>query len=367
MTDASGTHGSASTVQMFGGGASNGGECAAFDASGNLVSTGAPCGSASGPGGTANHATVFTAQTSVTIAGGSHQMGTANLIVECYDDATPARGIEPDSVTVDPTTFDVTVAFTQPQSGRCVVNGSGGPGVTTVGGDISGDASSATVVAIQNRLVSSAAPAAGQGLIWDAVLSQWKPGAVVASEHTELRVTYKTPTALAIGEDCTQSSPCNVRFSDRIYTFIAGATVTIASGTGTAYLYVTPDGALTVGHGLSLTCASCSLAPGTNYFPPDSLPLATWSAASGTWDSTGGSDRRSFLSATVLAAGTGIVISATAGRTTVAVDTAVTGLRVAPPVTPASACTTGEWASDPSYFYTCVGTDSWRRAAVASW
>jgi len=52
-------------------------------------------------------------------------------------------------------------------------HGSGGPGVTTVGGDISGDASSATVVAIQNRLVSSAAPAAGQGLIWDAVLSQW--------------------------------------------------------------------------------------------------------------------------------------------------------------------------------------------------
>ncbi len=365
LTDASGKHGSASSVQMFGGGSTNAGECATFDASGNLISTGTPCGS--GSGGTANHATVFTTQSSVTIAGSSHQMGTANLIVECYDGGTPARKIEPDSVTVNPASYDVTVAFTQPQSGKCVVNGSGGSGITTVGGDISGSASSATVVAIQNRPVSSAAPAAGQGLIWDDVLNQWKPGAVVASQQTELRVTYKNTATLAIGEDCTPSTPCNVRFSDRIYTFTTGATVTIASGTGTAYLYVTPEGALTVGHSLSLTCSSCSLAAGTNYFPPDSLPLATWSATSGVWESTGGSDRRSFLSATAMAAGTGIVISASAGRTTVAVDTAVTGLRVAPPLASASACATGEWASDASYFYTCVATNTWRRASVASW
>ncbi|HWB82787.1 MAG TPA: hypothetical protein VG675_01520 [Bryobacteraceae bacterium] len=74
----------------------------------------------------ANYSVDFTAQTTVTIPGTTHKLNTANLIVDCYDNATPAKRVEPDSVTIDPATFDVTVTFAMPQSGRIVLNASGG-------------------------------------------------------------------------------------------------------------------------------------------------------------------------------------------------------------------------------------------------
>jgi hypothetical protein len=76
--------------------------------------------------GGANYSQAFTSQTSVTMPGGAHGLGTANVIVECYDGGTPSRKLEADSISVDPATFDITVTFANPQSGRCVVNGSGG-------------------------------------------------------------------------------------------------------------------------------------------------------------------------------------------------------------------------------------------------
>ncbi len=48
---ASGKQGNGSRVQMFGGGAAGANDCANFDAAGNLVSAGAPCGTGSGSGG----------------------------------------------------------------------------------------------------------------------------------------------------------------------------------------------------------------------------------------------------------------------------------------------------------------------------
>ncbi len=73
----------------------------------------------------ANYSQTFTDQTSVSIAGTAHGFGTARLIVACYDASTPAAVIAPSSVTVHPTTYDVTVAFGSSVSGTCVVNGSG--------------------------------------------------------------------------------------------------------------------------------------------------------------------------------------------------------------------------------------------------
>jgi len=40
---------------------------------------------------------------------------------------------------------------------------------------------------------------------------------------------------------------------------------------------------------------------------------------------------------------------------------------VAAPKAPNSPCTAGSWAYDATHLYVCVGTDSWRRAALASW
>jgi hypothetical protein len=77
------------------------------------------------PGGP-NYSQAFTGQTSVTLLGSAHGLGTANLLVECYNSASPASLITPSAVTVGSTTFDVTVSFATAQSGRCVVNGSGG-------------------------------------------------------------------------------------------------------------------------------------------------------------------------------------------------------------------------------------------------
>lgn len=51
LGDVSGVKGNTGTVQLFGGGATTASDCAMFDAAGNLVSAGAPCGTGSGGGG----------------------------------------------------------------------------------------------------------------------------------------------------------------------------------------------------------------------------------------------------------------------------------------------------------------------------
>ncbi len=71
----------------------------------------------------------FSAASSLSIAGTQHNLNTPNLIVSCYDNSTPANLIEPSRVTVDPVTYNVTITFANPQSGNCVLNGSGGVGM----------------------------------------------------------------------------------------------------------------------------------------------------------------------------------------------------------------------------------------------
>jgi hypothetical protein len=72
--------------------------------------------------GVANSATALSAQTSTIILGSTHGRGTHQLGVQVYD----ASGVEvlPGSVTVHPTTFDVTVQFLQPHTGPVVLQGS---------------------------------------------------------------------------------------------------------------------------------------------------------------------------------------------------------------------------------------------------
>lgn len=72
---------------------------------------------------TPNYGKQFTSATTLSVSGAEHLLNTSNLVVTCYDASTPARMIEPDSITVDPTTYNVTVVFAQTQSGRCVLNG----------------------------------------------------------------------------------------------------------------------------------------------------------------------------------------------------------------------------------------------------
>jgi hypothetical protein len=72
------------------------------------------------PGGVSS--TPFTDETEVVVLGATHGLGTRALCWQLWDDASPeTNSLEPGSLTVDPDTFDVTLTFGQPTSGRLVL------------------------------------------------------------------------------------------------------------------------------------------------------------------------------------------------------------------------------------------------------
>lgn len=76
-----------------------------------------------GSGGGSSYASSFTGQTSYTVAGSVHGLGTADLTTAVYDSATGTRTqIVPDSVQINSTTFDVTFNFVESQDGRVVIS-----------------------------------------------------------------------------------------------------------------------------------------------------------------------------------------------------------------------------------------------------
>jgi hypothetical protein len=407
------------------------------------------------PADAGNSSYAFVTQVSITIPGTVHQFGTANLIVDCYDNSTPPQQVEPNTIQISPTTYNVTIDFSTAQTGYCVVNGAGtasvagiGGAVSSVfgrggavmsqtgdysfgqisgsvgasqlpaaGGDVSGTLTAATVTGIQNRVVANTAPANGQALLWNSSASAWQPGTVsgsgavssvfgrtgavtaqtgdygfgqisgtVASSQLpaaggdvsgtltaatvtgiqgqavsgtspsngqalvwnsavsawqpsnvsgsgatmayqlgDLAAVRTSSTVLSIGADCGPTSPCNVRFGYQVYSITNSATATLSgSGIGTAYVYLNNAGTLMVGNNLTVTCsAGCTQQAGITSFPPNVLPVYTWTATNGTWDSTGGRDQRAFLSAKTLAAGTGIIVTEAPGQSTLAVDNGV--------------------------------------------
>jgi hypothetical protein len=69
-----------------------------------------------------SYAVNFTSQTSVTITGATHGLNTADIVVSVYDSGTGTRNlIIPNSVSIDSTTFNVTVTFQNSQSGRIIL------------------------------------------------------------------------------------------------------------------------------------------------------------------------------------------------------------------------------------------------------
>jgi hypothetical protein len=296
-----------------------------------------------------NYSQSFTSQTAVTVLGSAHGLGTANLLVECYDNADPAARITPSSVTVNSSTFDVTITFSSTQTGRCVVNGSGGNSpvwsvfgrngaVTPASGDYSFSQIAGTV---SNSQVATGIDAVkiGAGTVSNNVFgylanvsgdiqTQLNSKAVLATlmgtQLNDLAVGQTSATALTIGGACSAGTPCNARFGNTAYSYSQSCTANITAGSGMAYIYVSAAGLLTVGHHVTLTAsAGCVAQPGVTSFPADSLPLYTWTATSGTWDTAGGHDYRAVLSAKNIAAGAGVATLDAGGRTTVSVDAAV--------------------------------------------
>ena len=228
-----------------------------------------------------NYVATFTAQTVVTINGTTHRLGTANLNVDCYDSGSPSARVEPDRIVVDPVTFNVSIYFASAQTGRCMITGSGG------------------------------------------VTSSGASGAGMASQLGDLGLVLTSPTVLTAGLNCSNATPCNARLGNTVYSVTNSSTITLSAGSGTLYLYVDASGALAAGHNLTLTCSGvCGAVSGVTAFPAGSIPLFTWTATNGVWDTNGGSDKRAFLSTRSLGSGTGIVALDTGTQTVVAVDSA---------------------------------------------
>jgi hypothetical protein len=203
----------------------------------------------------------------------------------------------------------------------------------SAGGDLGGSLTSATVKAIQGQPVASTFPSNGQALVWNSSAGAWQAsnisssggGATLANQLGDLAAVRTSSTVLTIGAGCTPTSPCNVRFGYQVFNIINSATATISgSSTGVAYIYINNSGTLLVGHNLTVACtAGCAQQTGITSFPPNVLPIYSWTATTGTWDSTGGRDQRAFISTKTLAGGQGIVITETPGQSTLAVDNGV--------------------------------------------
>jgi hypothetical protein len=96
-------------------GSTNPGDCARFDANGNVVDGGAAC------GGGPNFQQAFAAATSVTLA---HNLNSTGIVFACFDNSTPPLWILPKSVALT-NANTLTINFAAAQSGSCVVNANG--------------------------------------------------------------------------------------------------------------------------------------------------------------------------------------------------------------------------------------------------
>jgi hypothetical protein len=69
---------------------------------------------------TPTYVTAFTAQTSITVTGATHGLGTADLTFTCWDGSTPRNWVSPNTVTVNSSSFDIVITFNVAQTGRCI-------------------------------------------------------------------------------------------------------------------------------------------------------------------------------------------------------------------------------------------------------
>jgi hypothetical protein len=143
-------------------------------------------------------------------------------------------------------------------------------------------------------------------------------------------VAVVSHNVLSIGANCSAEAPCNVRLGTTIFAFVSGMTATLGGGaTGTAYIYLSSAGFLTVGHNMAVTCAlGCVAQSGITDFPPDSFPIALWNATNGTWNPAG-ADMRASSGRDLISVGTGINGTISQGMTTLSVPSQKGGFAVA--------------------------------------
>ena len=159
-----------------------------------------------------NYFASFTAASVVTILGAAHKLGTANLVVECYDNSTPVNRVEPDTVRVNPDTYDVTVTFAVPQTGRLVINAAGAGGASGAAASAALDfpnIAAGSCAAEQTFAVPGAAPG-------DEIAPGW-PSGLESGLIGVMRVTAANTVAVRL---CNLSgaalNPANATFRARV-------------------------------------------------------------------------------------------------------------------------------------------------------
>jgi hypothetical protein len=192
-------------------------------------------------------------------------------------------------------------------------------------------------------------------------------GAIMAAQLGDFAAILANGT-LTVGVGCSTSNPCNVRLGNTVYSFTHPATVTPSGSTsGLVLLYVDSAGNLIAGSTVALTCSGCTYVSGVTSFPSNSIPLFSWTAIAGAFDAAGGTDFRAFMSAKNFISGMGMLITETAGSSTISVDPSIVITQVlVAPATSIAPCTSGQFSTDSNYYYVCVATDTWKRVALNS-
>jgi len=149
-------------------------------------------------------------------------------------------------------------------------------------------------------------------------LNTWTP-VQSSSGNASLDVEEANATQLTIGSHCSISTPCIFRIGSVVYSVTAPATATLTGGGGLAYIYLDDNGNIVVGvSSSSVTCAGCLVVAATTQYPIGCIPLETWNATNGTWDSTGSNDVALLSAQSALNAGSNVTITQTGPNVTIA-------------------------------------------------
>lgn len=193
------------------------------------------------------------------------------------------------------------VSSTSPSSGQFLGwNGSSwapttpSAGITELTGDVTtatgGGSQAASVVRLQGRSVSSAAPTASQSLVWNAVASRWEPGTVTAagSAGGDLSGTYPNPSVIKLQGNAVASTAPTANQA-LVWNALGsrwepGTVATSgAAGGDLSGTYPNPTVAKLLGRSLNTTAPTANQA----YVWDGSNWTATGVAKSGSWTLTG--------------------------------------------------------------------------------
>ena len=93
---------------------------------GPIMFTAGGGGSSGSSTATVNYGQTFSNATTVILLNSQHLLATTDIIPKCFDGK--GNALADPSTIVNQATYDVTVSFAQPQTGYCVLNGTGGAG-----------------------------------------------------------------------------------------------------------------------------------------------------------------------------------------------------------------------------------------------